>query len=287
LTATLLAGLALGAVYTIVAIGFNLSWLPTRTINFAQGSYVVAGMFLTIWCDSLGLPALVILPILALCGAVLAALTYTIAIRPVQRRGEHAELVTTVGVMTIVQGVILLFASEDPHRVPGFVPERLIDVPGGRVSVDEIVLIVLALVLGVGTHLWIHRTRLGIAALGISEDREAAMLLGVNTMRFSYGAFMVAGVLGLGVAQVVGPKTFAVVSLATMLSIKGFIALAIGGLGSSIGALLGGLLIGSVEAVVARELGATWQNTAIFLIFVVVMLLLPRGLFGSVKERTV
>lgn len=285
--ATLLAGLALGAVYTIVAIGFNLSWLPTRTINFAQGSYLVAGMFLTIYCDSLGLPALVTLPILCITGALVGAVVYSIAIRPVQKRGEHAELVTTVGVMTVVQGVILLFASEDPQRVPGLVSDRLIDVPGGRISVTEVVLIVLAFVVGIGTHLWTRRTRLGIAALGISEDREAAMLLGVNTLRFSYGAFVVAGVLGFGVAQVVGPKTFAVVALATMLSIKGFIALSIGGFGSSLGALLGGLLVGITEAFVARQFGATWQNGTVFVIFIVIMLLRPRGLFGSVKERAV
>jgi len=284
---TLLAGLALGAVYTIVAVGFNLSWLPTRTINFAQGSYLVGGMFLAIYCDSLGVAPLVTFAIVLVAGALVAAAVYTIAIRPVQKRGEHAELVTTVGVMTVVQGVVLLFKSEDPYRVPGLVPDRLIDVPGGRISTTEVLLIILAVALGVGTHLWTRRTRLGIAALGISEDREAAMLLGVNTLRFSYAAFVASGVLGFGVAQVVGPKTFAVVALATMLSIKGFIALAIGGFGSNLGALLGGFLVGVSESVVARQLGATWQNSAIFIIFIVIMLIRPRGLFGSLRERAV
>lgn len=285
--ATLLGGLALGSVYTLVAIGFNITWLTTRAINFAQGAFVIAGMFMTVYLYDHGVSAPVTFAILLLTGAVVSAFEYTVAIRPVQKRGDHAELVTTVGALTVVQGVILLFVSEDALRVPSLLSETLIDVPGGRIAPAEFLLIGVAIAVGLATHFWTRHTRLGLAAMGISEDKEAAQVLGVNTLRFSYFAFILSGFLGFGVAQVVGPKTFAIVGLATMISIKGFVALAIGGLGSNLGALIGGLSVGTLELLVARFFGATWQNTAVFVIFVIIMLARPRGLFGEAKERAV
>jgi branched-chain amino acid transport system permease protein len=282
--ATLLAGLALGSVYTLVAIGFNVTWLATRAVNFAQGGFMVAGMFLTVFLDHHGFPAPVTFLVLVVVGAVVAVLTYTLAIRPVQSRGE---LVTTVGVLTVIQGVILLFVSEDSEKVPSLLPDTLINVPGGRISPAELLLIGVAVVIGVLAHLWTRRTQSGLAARGISEDKEAAMILGVNTLRFSYLAFIASGVLGFGVSQFVGPKTFAIVALAAALSIKGFVVLAIGGFGSNAGALAVGLAVGALEMIVARQLGATWQNTVVFLVFIAVMVARPRGLFGEQRERVV
>jgi branched-chain amino acid transport system permease protein len=288
LITTLLSGLALGAVYTLVAVGYNLTWLTTRTVNFAQGGFMVSGMFLTIWCHNLGMPIVLTLPLLAAVGAVVAAVEFAVAIRPILNRSDHTELVTTVGVLTVLQGVILLLSPEDVLRVPFFASNReLLDVFGGKVSPAELSLIALALVIALSAHWWTRHTRLGLAASGLSEDREAAMLLGVNTQRFSYVAFMASGLLGFALGPFVGPKTFAVVALAALLSIKGFVVLAVGGVGSNLGALVGGLGIGLIEVFVARNLDSTWQNSAVFLVFIAVMLLRPRGLFGEQRERVV
>jgi branched-chain amino acid transport system permease protein len=288
LITTLLSGLALGAVYTLVAVGYNLTWLTTRTVNFAQGGFMVAGTFLTVWCQHRGFPIAVTLLLLAAVGAAVAAIEFTVAIRPILNRSDHTELVTTVGVLTVIQGIILLLSKEDVLRVPFFGSSReLLDVFGGKVSPAEVSLILLAIVIALSTHWWTRHTRLGLAASGLSDDREAAMLLGVNTQRFSYVAFMASGVLGFALGPFVGPKTFAVVALAALLSIKGFVVLAVGGVGSNLGALVGGLGIGCIEVFVARSLDSTWQNGAVFLVFISVMLLRPQGLFGEQRERVV
>lgn len=285
--ATLISGLALGSVYALIAYGFNLTWLTTRAVNFAQGAFVVAGMFITVACFAAGLPPVVTMVILALAGAGVAALEYTVAIRPVQKRGDHAELVTTVGAMTVIQGVLLLLITQDAQKVPALVPDELFDLPGGRVSPSDLLLIAIAIVVGLGLHYWTRRTRSGLAAMGISQDREAAQVLGVNTLRFSYISFMASGALGFVGAMFIGPKTFAVVAIAATLTIKGFIALAIGGLGNSLGAMVSGLVLGLVEIMVARLLGSTWQNLAIFILFIAVMMIRPRGLLGEKQERMV
>ncbi|HVW40000.1 MAG TPA: branched-chain amino acid ABC transporter permease [Amycolatopsis sp.] len=285
--ATLLSGLALGGVYTLVAIGYNVVWLTTRAVNFAQGGFVVAGMFVTVTLYHRGVPVALIFLILAAAGAVLAAVEYSVGVRPVQRRGDHAELVTTVGALTVIQGVILLLVSQDVQRVKSLFPETFLDVPGGRITPAELALIILAVVAGLGAHAWTRHTRSGLAARGVSEDRETAMVLGVNTTRFSYLTFAASGALGFAVAPFVGPKVFAVVAMATVLSIKGFVVLAVGGLGNNLGALIGGLGVGFLELIVAWQFGTAWQNTAVFAVFIVVMLVRPRGIFGEVKERTV
>ena len=285
--ATIISGLALGSIYAIVAYGFNLTWLTTRAVNFAQGAFVVAGMFIAVACSSAGLNPVLTIIILAVAGAAVAALEYTVAVRPVQKRGDHAELVTTVGVTTVIQGVLLLVVSQDAVRVPPLIPDNLIVLPGGKVAPSDFILIGVAVVVGLGMHFWTRRTRSGLAAMGISQDGEAAQVLGVNTLRFSYLTFMASGTLGFVAATVVGPKTFAVVAIATTLTIKGFIALAIGGLGNSLGAFVAGLSLGVVELVVARLLGATWQNLAIFIVFIAVMMIRPRGILGEKLERAV
>lgn len=285
--ATLLAGLSVGAVYVLVAIGYNLTWLTTRALNFAQGAFMVSGMFLTVALYDRGLPVVLVFLVLAGVGAVMAAAELALAVRPVMDRSDHAELVTTLGVATIIQGVILLVVVEDVQRVPFFGPETLIDVPGGRVSPAELVLIAVTLLIGIAAHAWTRYSRAGLAALALSEDREAAMLLGVDTTRYSYLTFMASGVLGLATAPFVGPKTLAAAGLVLVLAIKGFVVLAVGGLGSQVGALVAGFGVGVIESFAARELGAAWQNTSIYLVFLLVILLRPRGLFGARQERFV
>ncbi len=285
--ATLLAGLSTGAVYALVAFGYNLTWLTTRALNFAQGAFMVAGMFLTITMYERGVPFPAALVVLAVAGALVAAVELVLAVRPVLSKDGHGELVTTLGVTIMIQGVILLLVAEDVRQVPFFGPEGLIDVPGGRVAPAELILIGVTVAIGLLAHLYTRRSRAGLAAMALSEDREAAMVLGVNTARFSFVTFMASGALGFVVAPFVGPKTFAIAGLALLLAIKGFVALAVGGLGSQIGALIGGLGVGVVEALVVRGLGADWQNASVFVLFVLVMTLRPRGLFGEVKERTV
>lgn len=120
--ATILLGLAIGSIYVLVAVGYNLTWLTSRAINFAQGALMVAGIFLTVELYDLHVPVILIFIILAVAGGLLASVELIIAILPVIRRGAHAELVTTVGVMTVIQGIIGLFVVELPSPCPSSGP---------------------------------------------------------------------------------------------------------------------------------------------------------------------
>ena len=285
--ATVLLGMAIGSIYVFVAVGYNLTWLTSRVINFAQGGLMVVGMFLTVNLYERHVPIVLVFVILALVGAVLASVELIVAILPIINRGSHAELVTTVGAMTVIQGIIGILVVASSETVPFFGPTSLISVSGSSLTPDELILIPLAVVVGLGAHFWSARTKSGLAAVSLSEDKDAALVLGVNTRRFTFIAFMVSGALGLAVAPFVGPETTAVVSLATTFAVYGFVVLAIAGVGSQLGAVIGGLAIGIVQQIVARYLGPNWQNLAIFAIFLAFLMMRPTGLFGERRERVV
>ncbi|CAN5273915.1 branched-chain amino acid ABC transporter permease [soil metagenome] len=285
---TLISGLSLGSIYSLVAVGYNLTMLTSLVANFAYAAFIVTGMYVTVFLYSLGLNFVLIFAILIAIGAIVALIEYLVAIRPIQGRGDHAELVTTVGITTVLQGLLYLGTAADAQPVPFFGSNAMIDMfGGGRTSPAELILVVVAVIVALGAHFWATRTRTGLAALSQSEDRDAALILGVHPGRMSFIMFVFSGMLGFALAPFVGPVTFAIVSVASVLAIKGFVVLAIGGVGNQLGALLAGLALGVVEALVIRFTDVAYQNIAVFAIFIAVLLFRPQGLFGVIRERAV
>jgi branched-chain amino acid transport system permease protein len=285
---TIWTGLAIGAIYVLVAVGFNIVFVASGTFNFAQPQFLMIGTFVSYSVVvRMHLPVVVALIVGAAIGFVLGVLEEYLAVRPLAASGVHGELVTTVGWSVVLQGAALLIWGSDPLRVPGMGSNHLISVLGGRISITDITLIALAVVLAVGTHVWFRRTRLGIASLATAEDSQAAMVRGINTRRLSTGAFAIAGALLGSLGSVVAPKTFAIFTLGSILVLKAFVAMAVGGFGSYLGAMIGGFVIGIIEAEASRYWGTSYINVTIFAVLIGVLLLRPQGLFGQRRERMV
>jgi branched-chain amino acid transport system permease protein len=280
------SGLALGAVYTLVAIGYNIVFVSSDTFNFAQAQLMMVGTFVAYTgLVTLKLPVLVVAVMATVTVMILAGLEEVIAVRPV--KDHQNQLVTTLGVATLISGATQLIWGSEPLTVPFFGSNEPITLLGGRTYPVEIALLVLAIVLVVLLGQFSKRTVTGLALLGISEDREAAMLRGVNVRALALAAFAASGALAGFLGLFVGPKTFAVATLGSALAIKGFVALAIGGFGSLPGALVGGLMVGLVESYAALELGSEYSNIAVFVVLIVILMVRPAGLFGRVRERVV
>jgi branched-chain amino acid transport system permease protein len=280
------SGLALGAVYTLVAIGYNIVFVSSNTFNFAQAQLMMVGTFVAYTgLVTLKLPVLVVAVMATVTVMILAGLEEVIAVRPV--KDHQNQLVTTLGVATLISGATQLIWGSEPLTVPFFGSKEPITLLGGRTYPVEIALLVLAIVLVVLLGQFSKRTVTGLALLGISEDREAAMLRGVNVRALALAAFAASGALAGFLGLFVGPKTFAVATLGSALAIKGFVALAIGGFGSLPGALVGGLTVGLVESYAALELGSEYSNIAVFVVLIVILMVRPAGLFGRVRERVV
>lgn len=281
------SGLANGAVYALVAIGYNIVYLSQKTFNFAQAALMMLGAFFAyIGLAVMHLPWYVVALGAGVLVGLIAALEERVAIRPV--KDMHNLLVTTLGASFIMEGVAQVIWGGEPRKVPSFLGESVIDLgPGGRLYPAEVGLIVLVILLVIGLQQFSKRSLVGIALLGMSEDREAASLRGVNVRRFALLAFVFTGFLAGAVGVFVGPKTFAVATLGASLAIKGFVVLAIGGFGSLGGVLIGAAIVGLTESFAALYLGGDFANLSVFAILILILMIKPTGLFTRSRERVV
>jgi len=280
------AGLAIGAIYALTAIAYTIVLVPSGTFNFAQAFFVMLGTFLAY--TTIVTWELPVVVAILVCGAVAGVAGYLeerVALRPIRGQGSHAELVTTVGFGFLLTGISQLIWGTSPLSVPFFIDNASIELLGGRIRPNDVLLIVLAVAVAVGLWLFSRRSIIGLASLAAAEDAEAARLKGVNVHRLSGLAVVVACCLSGLVGPLIAPKTFAETSLGTSLVIVAFVAVVLGGFGSFIGAAVGGFAMGLIEALGGRYIGVEYGNLLVLGVLVAVLFLRPNGLFGASAKR--
>jgi branched-chain amino acid transport system permease protein len=286
------SGLTLGAIYALIATSFTLAQVPTGIFNFAQGALVVAGAFLTYYFfTSLNLPWVLTLVLNICAGLALGAVCEIATVRSLRwtrtAKGGPAELVTTVGMATLLIGAMGLIWGYNPLSVPFRGPANVFTILGTRVQPIQVILVVVAIVVAVGLHFWFKLTRLGQSCLAVAEDRDTAMLRGINVNLVSTGAFAAAGALAAVSGMLIGPITYALPTLANPFALAGFVALALGGQSSFIGGLVGGMLVGLVSTFAGVYIGPSYQDISVLVLLLVVLLVRPHGISGTGSARRV
>jgi branched-chain amino acid transport system permease protein len=288
---TVWAGLSVGAIYVLVALGYNIVFIAAGTFNFAHANLIMVGVYLAYW--GLAEHSLPVFLVFLVAGVVTMAVATTeerVAFRPVKHSEGH--LVTSVGAAAMITGAVELIWGAQALKVP-FLNDnpsstsQAFTLLGGRILPVELLLIVLALASAFTLYAGLRWTMLGLASLATSEDSEAATLRGINTRRLSIGAFALSGAFAGVIGPIVGPKTYAFAALAAALALKGFVAMAMGGFGSVPGCVIGGFVVGMVEALTARWIGGSYTNIAVFALLVLVLMVRPTGLLGQQQERAV
>lgn len=280
------AGLSLGAVYALVAIGYNIVFIASHSFNFAQAQLMMVGAFVAYaGYVTLKLPAVIVIAMAMAAVMLLSSLEERIAVRPVA--DHQTQLITTLGFGTVLTGGAQLIWGTQPLQVPFPLGGGVLTILGGRVFPVEVALVVFAVLLVVAINVYTRRRMNGLAVIAMSQDEEAATLRGISVRRLAFAAFAVTGLLSGLMGVLIGPKTFAVSTLGAALALKGFVALAIGGFGSMYGGLIGGFAVGLVEQYVARYFGSEFSNLSVFAVLLLVLLIRPTGLFGRVQERMV
>jgi branched-chain amino acid transport system permease protein len=287
---TIWTGLVLGSIYALVATGFTIAMVPTGVFNFAQGAIVVGGTFVTYQLLAVsGVPAGWALVLTALAGAAAGLLCEVLAVRPLRwaRGNVDNALVTTVGASTVIAGLIGVKWGYLPLQVPFPGPSGYVHFLGAVASPVEIFTVAGAVVSALAFESLFRYTRRGQACLAVAEDRDPAMLRGVNVSRLSLVAFTAAGAFGGLVGFLIGPTTYADVTLAPTLALYGFVAVALGGQGSFVGGLLGGLVVGIVSTLASRYVGASYADLAVLALLLGTLALRPKGLGGAAAARSV
>ncbi len=280
-----LAGLASGAVYALIAIGYNITLVSSGVLNFAFANTLVLGGYLAFGGLTMGLPVPLAI-LFAVVGCAIVSIVLERAAIRFMPTGGHAELITTLGAGTVITGITALVWGSDPVRIVLF-DQQPVEILGGRTQPIALILVGLAVVLGIGLHLLLRHTSFGLTSRAQAFDREATMVRGVDVRWLSIIAFGIAGLFAGLVGPFVLMYTTASPWLAIIFALKGFVALALGGLGSQIGAVIAGFIVGLVEAFVALLLGSFFGDYAVFVVFLLVLVFRPRGLMGTRSLRTV
>jgi branched-chain amino acid transport system permease protein len=287
---TIWSGLVLGSIYALTALSFTIAMLPTGVFNFAQGAIVVGGSYaayelLSVLKIEAGLAVL----LAALAGAIVGLLCELLTVRPLRwaRGSVNNALVTTVGASTVIIGVLGAKWGYIPLLVPFSGPSGYVHFLGVSARPIELITVGGAIVSALALASFFRFTRVGQACLAVAEDRDPAMLRGVNVSALSLVAFAAAGCFAALAGFFAGPITYAIPPLGATLALGGFVAVALGGQGSFIGGLLGGLVVGLVETFATRYLGANYSDIAVLVLLLVTLALKPTGLGGLAKLRSV
>jgi branched-chain amino acid transport system permease protein len=287
---TIWTGLVLGSIYALVATGFTIAMVPTGVFNFAQGAIVVGGTFVTYQLLTVsGTPAVLALVLVALVCAVAGLLCEVLTVRPLRwaRGNVDNALVTTVGASTVIAGLIGVKWGYLPLQVSFPGPTGFVHFLGTVASPVQIFVVAGAIVATFVFEAFFRYTRRGQACLAVAEDRDPAMLRGVNVSRLSLVAFTVAGAFGGLVGYLIGPITYADATLATTLALYGFVAVALGGEGSFVGGLIGGLVVGLASTFATTYIGANYGDLAALVLMLATLGLRPKGLGGAAAARSV
>jgi branched-chain amino acid transport system permease protein len=276
----LLSGLTVGAIYALVALGFSIIYNASQVINFAQGEFVMIGGMATVSLVATGLP----LPLAALLAVAVTTLVGLALEKFAVERVRGASVVTliiiTIGASILLRGLAGLVWDKNLHALPAFSGDRPIAIGGATLLPQS--LWVVGVTLAVVAALWwfFNRTLHGKAMLATSHNRLAAQLVGISVRRVLLVSFGLSAALGALAGILIAPITFTAWDVGVMLGLKGFAAAILGGLGSGPGAVLGGLLLGLIEALSAGYVSSAYKDVIAFAIILVVLVLLPSGLLG-------
>jgi branched-chain amino acid transport system permease protein len=290
----LVNGLSLGGIYALIALGYTMVYGIIELINFAHGDVYTLGSFfslailtvLGIESEMHGLPLIAaILGIMAgamiLCG-VTGVLIERFAYRPLRNAPRLAPLITAIGVSFILENIMQLWQGPSPVPIPTFIPDPSFAIGGVTIEVKQILVVGLAVIMMVALNLFVYRTKLGKAMRATAQDRDAAQLMGININTTIALTFLIGSALAGSAGFVSGVyygTTWFFNGFAA--GLKAFTAAVLGGIGNLAGAMLGGFVIGLVEAFGAQYVSDQWTNVIVFSLLVLVLIFRPSGLLGE------
>jgi branched-chain amino acid transport system permease protein len=281
-----LNGLALGAAYALVALGFVLVLNATRAVNFAQGDLVVSGGFIgAALAAQLPVPGFVLLPIVMIAMAAVGLCLSALAYWPIRSRPPVAVFITTIAVGIVLQNGLNGMFGPEPRSAPPFVHGANLELFGLAVSRQSLAIIGVAALLIAGQIFLTNHSQVGRAMRATAQDRDMAAALGIQVARmvaFTFAtAAALAGVAGLLLAN----QFFVTPTDGTNFIIKAYIAVVIGGWGRIGGALAGAMLIALFETLVSAWIDYTVATGLLYAAVLTILFVRPRGLFGEVEGR--
>ncbi|MEE0784874.1 MAG: branched-chain amino acid ABC transporter permease [Oscillospiraceae bacterium] len=286
---TLISGLSLGSIYALIALGYTMVYGIAKMLNFAHGDIIMVGAYAVIVAVmQLSLPPVIAILISIIVCAVLGVVIERLAYKPLRQAQPLTVLITAIGVSYLLQNVALLIFGSEQKAFPTIL--KLPAIKLGQVTIDGITLVTLGVtaIIMIALTLFINKTKLGKAMRAVSEDKEAAGLMGISTNRTITITFAIGSALA-AVASIFYGATYVYIKPTTgaMPGIKAFTAAVFGGIGSIPGAMLGGVLLGLIEQFSKTYISTLWADAIVFGVLVLVLVVKPTGLLGKQMSEKV
>jgi branched-chain amino acid transport system permease protein len=286
--ALLIAGLATGALYALVAIGFTLLWQTSQTINFAQGEFVMLPAFFMLAAMNLGLPfwAAIIVGF-ALSMAILGFAFKRLLVDPMLQHGVLPLAIATMALSTFLKESVKTFYSAEASPFPSLAPDANLNLFGVAVSWQNIVVLVVAVAAVLALHYLLSNTLIGRQMQAAGQNPTVARILGVPVERMILYTFLINGALVALASLLISPIYLAKFTNGETLGLAAFIAAIVGGFNQIRGAVVGGLLLGVVDNLAAAYVSTQYRGAIPMFLLIVIILFKPNGLIGRQEERTV
>lgn len=281
----LINGISLGSVYAIIALGYTMVYGIAKMLNFAHGDVIMVGAYIS-FCTTayLKLPPIVSVIFAMIVCTLLGIIIEGLAYKPLRKASSLAVLITAIGVSYFLQNAALLIWGSAPKTFSSVVPFGSISLFGGGLIItpESIVTVIVSVLIMVGLTLFTKNSKMGKGMRAVSEDKDAAELMGINvnvtiSMTFAIGSALaaIAGVLLCSAYPVLVPTT------GSMPGIKAFTAAVFGGIGSIPGAMIGGILLGIIEIFSKSYISTNLSDAIVFAVLIIVLLVKPTGLMGK------
>jgi len=287
--AQLVNGLQLGSIYALIALGYSMVYGIIRLLNFAHGDVIMVGGYIALFTIAAGISPVVAV-VFAIFGCMLlATIIYRSTYAPLGNAPRISLLITAIGVSMLLQNLAQLFFSASAHSFPAsrIMPIINYNVSGVNISLTSIITICVAILSMSGLTFLVQKTKTGKAMRAVSEDTEAAQLMGVNVKNIITFTFAIGAALA-GIGAILYCARYPLVSptMGALPGLKAFIAAVLGGIGSIPGAMIGGIAIGLFEVLVNALGLSTWTDGIVFGILIIMLLVRPTGFMGpSMVEK--
>ncbi|TGU72458.1 branched-chain amino acid ABC transporter permease [Geomonas terrae] len=287
-TQFVISGLATGSIYALIGLSFAIIFNSTGIINFAQGEFVMLGGVLTIFSlNVLQLPLAAAIVVAVAVTTVIGILFERLAIRPLKNATPLALIIITIGMSILIRGLVMLLWGKDTQALPAFSGTDPITVAGATLLPQHLWIFGVTVMVIVGCRLFFNHTISGKAMRACSFNRRAANLVGISVGRMVLFSFVISAAVGSLAGVIIAPLTMTAYDVGVMLGLKGFCAAIMGGMGSGLGTVLGGLILGTLESLGAGLISSGYKDAIAFFILLLILFIRPQGLFKKGETERV
>ena len=280
----MITGITVGSIYAMVAVGFNIIYNVTEIINFAQGEFVMlGGLIMVFFRVVMGLPLIMAFPATVVVVTLVGILLDRLAIRPIRQPTVLTLIIATIAASILLKGAAMFIWGKDPYDLPAFSGRNPITLFGAVIQPQYLWVIGFLIVIVIILSIFFNRTIIGKAMSACADNPNAASLVGINVNQMILLSFALSAAIGAVAGITVTPISLMEYDRGAMLAVKGFGAAILGGLGSFPGAILGGLIMGTIESFGAGLISSGYKDAFALIVLLIVLFFRPSGILGSIE----